>query len=121
MHVLLSDSTNAEDLGMSGSERDVGPVLYDIIRDAPGLVVVACFASHIHRIQQVADAADRTGRRVAFLGRSMLQSTAAARRCGYLDISDDEIVDIEEVDRLDPSRSWSSAPARRANRCRPCR
>jgi ribonuclease J len=102
VHVLLSDSTNAEDLGMSGSERDVGPVLYDIIRDAPGLAVVACFASHIHRIQQVADAADRTGRRVAFLGRSMLQSTAAARRCGYLDISDDEIVDIGDVERLDP-------------------
>lgn len=104
VHVLLSDSTNAEDLGMSGSERDVGPVLYDIIRDAPGLAVVACFASHIHRIQQVADAAGRTGRRVAFLGRSMLQSTAAARQCGYLDVSDDEIVDIGEVDRLDPSR-----------------
>ena len=53
VHVLLSDSTNAEDRGTTGSEREVGPVLDDIVRDAERMVVVACFASHIHRIQQV--------------------------------------------------------------------
>ncbi|HEY1330412.1 MAG TPA: ribonuclease J [Actinomycetota bacterium] len=103
IHVLLSDSTNAEDPGTTGSERTVGPVLYDIIRDAPRLVVVACFASHIHRVQQVCDAARRAGRKVAFLGRSMHQSTAAARELGYLDVPDSAVVLIEEVDRMDPA------------------
>jgi ribonuclease J len=103
VHVLLADSTNAEDRGSSGSEREVGPVLYDIVRDAKGLVVVACFASHVHRVQQVANAARRCGRQVAFLGRSMLQSTAAAREIGYLTIDEDDILDIDEVN--DQNRS----------------
>lgn len=103
VHVLLSDSTNAEDPGTSGSESSVGPVLRDIIRDAPRLAVVACFSSHIHRVQQVADAAIACGRRVAFLGRSMHQSVRAAREVGELHIADEHIVPIEEVERLDPS------------------
>jgi ribonuclease J len=102
IHLLLSDSTNAEDPGFAGSERSVGPVLYDIIRDAPRLVVVACFSSHIHRIQQVADAARRAGRVVAFLGRSMHQSVAAARANGYLDVDERDIVLIEDLTKLDP-------------------
>ncbi len=102
VHLLLSDSTNAEDPGFAGSERTVGPVLYDIIRDAPRLVVVACFSSHIHRIQQVVDAARRANRVVAFLGRSMHQSVAAAREHGYLRVDDRDVVPIEELDRMDP-------------------
>jgi ribonuclease J len=102
VHVFLSDSTNSEDPGFAGSERSVGPVLYDIIRDAPRLVVVACFASHIHRIQQVCDAAHQAERMVAFLGRSMHQSVAAARRLGYLDVDDRDVVPIEELEKLDP-------------------
>ena len=102
VHLLLSDSTNAEDAGFAGSERSVGPVLFGIMRDAPRLVVVACFASHIHRIQQVVDAARDVDRKVAFLGRSMLQSVAAARRLGYLLVEDEEIVPIEAVDAMDP-------------------
>jgi ribonuclease J len=103
VHLLLSDSTNAEDPGFAGSERSVGPVLYDIIRDAPRLVVVACFSSHIHRIQQVVDAARRAHRVVAFLGRSMHQSVAAARAHGYLELDDRDVVPIEDLKRLDPS------------------
>ena len=103
VHVFLSDSTNAEDPGMTLSERSVGPVLFDICRDARQLVVVACFASHIHRIQQVADAARRCGRKVAFLGRSMHQSVRASRSLGYLHIEDEDIVPIEDVDGMDPS------------------
>jgi ribonuclease J len=103
VHVLLSDSTNAEEPGMTRSERSVGPALYDIMRDARQLVVVACFASHIHRVQQVVDAARRTGRTVAFLGRSMHQSVAAARELGYLHVADDDIVPIEQVDGMDPA------------------
>ena len=59
VHVLLSDSTNAEEPGHTASERSVGPVLREIVENAPGIVVVACFSSHIHRTQQVVDAARR--------------------------------------------------------------
>jgi ribonuclease J len=102
VQVFLSDSTNSEDPGTAGSERTVGPVLYEILRDAPRLVVVACFASHIHRIQQVTDAARRSSRKVAFLGRSMHQSVKAARGVGYLDVPDEVIVLIESVEGMDP-------------------
>jgi ribonuclease J len=103
VHLFLSDSTNAEDPGLSGSERSVGPVLQDIVAGAGRLVVIACFASHIHRIQQVADAARACGRKVAFLGRSMHQSVAAAREHGYLQLAQEDIVAIEDVQRMDPS------------------
>jgi ribonuclease J len=102
VHLFLADSTNAEDPGNTGSERLVGPVLRDIIRDARRLVVVACFASHIHRMQQVVNAARVAGRKVAFLGRSMHQSVDAARALGYLDVPEDQIVLIEDVERMDP-------------------
>jgi ribonuclease J len=103
IHLFLSDSTNAEDAGSSGSERSVGPVLRAIVRDAPRLVVIACFASHIHRIQQICDAALGAGRKVAFLGRSMHQSVRASRSLGYLHVPEEEIVLIEEVERMDPA------------------
>jgi ribonuclease J len=103
VHVFLSDSTNAEDPGTTGSERLVGPVLFDIIRDARQLVVAACFASHIHRIQQIVNAATAAGRKVAFLGRSMHQSVKAARATGYLLVEDDAIVPIESLEELDPA------------------
>jgi ribonuclease J len=102
VQLFLADSTNAEDPGTAGSERTVGPVLFDIMRDAPRLVVVACFASHIHRVQQVANAARQTGRKVAFLGRSMHQSVNAARTNGFLDIPDEAIVLIEAAREMDP-------------------
>jgi ribonuclease J len=104
VHVFLSDSTNAEDPGITGSERTIGPVLRDIVRDAKRLVVVACFASHIHRIQQVANAAVASGRKIAFLGRSMHQAVGAARSLGYLDVPEQEVVPIEEVESLDPAK-----------------
>ena len=103
IHVFLSDSTNSEDPGSTGSERSIGPVLFDIIRDARELVVVACFASHIHRVQQVVNTAQKTGRKVAFLGRSMHQSVEAARKHGYLEVADDQVVLIEDVENMDPS------------------
>ncbi|HEX8100056.1 MAG TPA: ribonuclease J, partial [Actinomycetota bacterium] len=102
VHVFLADSTNAEEPGTTGSEREVGPVLYEIIRDAPRLVVVACFASHIHRIQQVVRAAVRANRKVAFLGRSMHQSVAAARELGYLDVPEESVIPIEALKEIDP-------------------
>ncbi|MEX0990724.1 MAG: ribonuclease J [Actinomycetota bacterium] len=104
VHVFLSDSTNAEEPGTIASERSVGPVLRDIVADAKRLVVLACFSSHIHRVQQAADAARESGRVIAFLGRSMHTSTRVARELGILHVEDKDIVDIEELERLDPSR-----------------
>jgi len=104
VHLLLSDSTNAEESGYTESERSVGPVLQDIISRAPQLVVVACFSSHIHRIQQVVNAARADERVVAFLGRSMLQSVEAARLLGILHVPEDDVIPIEDVEHRDPSR-----------------
>ncbi len=104
VHLLLSDSTNAEEAGYTSSERSVGPVLNQIVASAPSIVVIACFSSHIHRIQQAVNAARDNGRVVAFLGRSMHTSVAAARMLGLLHVDDADVVDIEEVDRLDPGR-----------------
>ncbi|MGH2723249.1 MAG: ribonuclease J [Actinomycetota bacterium] len=104
VHLLLSDSTNAEDPGTVPSERTVGPSLLQIFAGAQRLVVAACFASHVHRIQQICDAARAVGRKVAFLGRSMHQSTGQARALGYLDLPGDDVVDIEEIKHLPPER-----------------
>jgi ribonuclease J len=104
VHLLLSDSTNAEEAGYTTSERSVGPALQDIISRAPQLVVVACFSSHIHRIQQVVNAARTDERVVAFLGRSMHQSVEAARALGILHVPETDVIPIEEVEHRDPSR-----------------
>ena len=104
VHLLLSDSTNAEEAGYTDSERTVGPVLQRIVEHAPNIVVAACFSSHIHRVQQIVNAARANERVVAFLGRSMLNSVAAARRLGYLQIDDRDVIDIAEVADLDPGR-----------------
>jgi ribonuclease J len=104
VHLLLSDSTNAEDAGYTKSERSVGPVLREIVARAPQRVVVACFSSHIHRIQQVVNAARANERVVAFLGRSMHQSVDAARRLGLLTVPDADVILIEQVEEMDPSR-----------------
>jgi len=104
VHVLLSDSTNAEEPGHTASERSVGPVLHDIVQLAPAIVVVACFSSHIHRIQQVVDAALANQRVVCFLGRSMRNAVEAARRLELLTVDDHDVIQIEELDTIDPGR-----------------
>jgi ribonuclease J len=102
VHVMLSDSTGSERAGSVPSERTVGPALREIIEDARRLVVVACFASHIHRIQQICDAALSVGRKVAFLGRSMLNSVEQASRLGHIRVPDEDIVEIDRLGDLDP-------------------
>ena len=105
MRLLLSDSTNAEEEGHTESERRVGAVLADLFAAHPDKrIIVACFASHIHRIQQIADAAIANGRIVATLGRSMAKNVALARSMGLLHIPDDRLVDIEQIGDLDPRR-----------------
>jgi ribonuclease J len=102
VHVLLSDSTGAERVGTVPSERTVGPVLREIVEDAPRLVVAACFASHIHRIQQICDAARASGRKVTFLGRSMLNAVEQAGALGHLQIAEEDVVEIGSLGDLDP-------------------
>ncbi|NNN19232.1 MAG: ribonuclease J [Acidimicrobiaceae bacterium] len=100
VRLLLSDSTNAEEIGRSESESEVGKTLsrlFSISRDRR--IVVTCFSSHIHRIQQVANVAVASGRRVFTLGRSMGKNVALARRLGLLYIPDDHIFDIDQVSK----------------------
>jgi ribonuclease J len=105
VRLLLSDSTNAEEYGHTASERSVGRVLLDLFAAHPDKrVIMACFASHIHRIQQIADAAIANGRTVATLGRSMGKNVALARSMGLLSIPGDSLVDIERIGDLDPRR-----------------
>jgi ribonuclease J len=102
---LLSDSTNAERPGFTASERSVEPALDEIFRDAPGRIIVATFASLLSRIQQVVDCADRWDRRIAFAGRSMLESVEIARELGYLRIPEGLEIDLANVDRLPAHRA----------------
>ncbi|MBV8305008.1 MAG: ribonuclease J [Acidimicrobiia bacterium] len=104
VRLLLSDSTNAEEAGHAKSERYVGRVLQDLFAEYTGRrIVTACFASHLHRIQQIADAALGCGRTIATLGRSMGKNVALARQMGLLHIPDDRLVDIEKIDEFDPA------------------
>jgi ribonuclease J len=103
VRVLLSDSTNAEEAGTTKSESSVGHVLRDLFAAHAGKrIVTACFASHLHRIQQIADAAIGSGRIVATLGRSMGKNVALARDMGLIHIPEDRLVDIEKISALDP-------------------
>ena len=98
--LLLSDSTNATRPGFTQSEAAVGPSLRHIIKNAPGRVFVASFSSHIHRLQQICDAATAVGRKVVVTGRSMVTNTKVARQLGYLRIDEDDIIDAYDVDRI---------------------
>lgn len=98
--LLLSDSTNATVPGFTKSEAEVGPNLLHAIKNAPGRVFVASFSSHIHRLQQICDAARKCGRKVVVTGRSMLTNTRVARELGYLNIDDADIIDAFDIDNL---------------------
>jgi ribonuclease J len=105
IRLLLADSTNAEEEGHSRSERVVGRVLADVFAAHPGRrIIVTCFASHIHRIQQIANAAVANGRVVATLGRSMAKNVALARAMGLMHLADECIVDIEKIAEYEPGR-----------------
>lgn len=98
--LLLVDSTNAEVPGFVPSERDIAPVLNNVIANAPRRVIVASFASHIHRVQQVVDAAVQAERHIVFVGRSMVRNMAIAREMGYLSVPEGVIVSIDDIDTL---------------------
>ncbi|MGW3965285.1 ribonuclease J [Amycolatopsis sp. NPDC005003] len=98
------DSTNAEVPGFVMPERDIGPVLDDVIRRVDQRVIVACFASHVHRVQQVLDAAERHGRRIAFVGRSMVRNMGIAAELGLLNVPDGLLVDLDQASNLPESK-----------------
>ncbi|MGV9300333.1 ribonuclease J [Amycolatopsis sp. NPDC003676] len=98
------DSTNAEVPGFVMPERDIGPVVDDVIRKVDQRVIVACFASHVHRVQQVLDAAARHGRRVAFVGRSMVRNMGIAAELGLLNVPDGLLVDLDQASNLPESK-----------------
>jgi ribonuclease J len=105
IRLLLSDSTNADEPGHARSETSVGRVLYNLFHAHEGRrIVIACFASHIHRVQQIADAALTFGRKVATLGLSMKKNVRLAREMGLLRIPDHALVDIDDVADLPPGQ-----------------
>jgi ribonuclease J len=95
--LLLSDSTNAEIPGFVTPEREIGPVLDSIFAKATGRIIVASFASHVHRVQQVLDAAHAQNRVVAFIGRSMVRNMGIARDLGLLRIPPGLVVGLDEA------------------------
>ncbi|MBT2471320.1 ribonuclease J [Streptomyces sp. ISL-66] len=98
--LLLSDSTNAEVPGFVPPEREISNVLRTVFANANNRIIVASFASHVHRIQQILDAAHEYGRRVAFVGRSMVRNMGIARDLGYLKVPPGLVVDVKTLDDL---------------------
>ena len=102
--LFLCDSTNSEIPGVGPSESEVGPALHRLIRGAQGRVIVACFASNVDRVQQIIDAAVALGRRVSFVGRSMVRNMGIARELGYLRVADDDVLDIGAAEMMPADR-----------------
>jgi len=103
VRLLLSDSTNAEVPGFTQSESSVGATMRQIMREHEGArFIVASFASHLHRVQQVIEAALATGRNIALVGRSMINNVAIAREMGMIDLPSSRMVDIEDISRHAP-------------------
>jgi len=95
--LFMTDSTNAEVPGFTPTEKDIGPVIEQHIGQAQRRVIVASFASHVHRVQQVLDAAVKNGRKVAFVGRSMVNNMGIAAKLGYLDVPADTVIELKNV------------------------
>jgi ribonuclease J len=101
---LFSDSTNVERPGFTPSERAIVPRIEEICRSAPRRVILSCFASSIHRIQQIIDIAARVNRKVAFVGRSMVDNVEIAHSLEYLRIPDGMVVRSQDIRSFDPKR-----------------
>ncbi|OFW63333.1 MAG: hypothetical protein A2135_07830 [Actinobacteria bacterium RBG_16_67_15] len=105
VRLLLSDSTNAEVPGFVPSEASLSQPLYEIVVETTGRLVAACFSSHIHRVQQIVDAAVDAGRYVGFMGRSMVRNVPTAEELGLIDIPADSVLPLEELLRLPPEQT----------------
>lgn len=98
--LFMCDSTNAEVPGFVPSEANIGPVIESVFAQARGKIVVASFASHVHRVQQVLDAAYKYERKVCFVGRSMVRNMGIAEELGYLSVPEDTLVDLKNADSV---------------------
>ena len=99
---MLGDSTNAERPGVTGSERLVGEAFQQIIPRLEGRVLIACFASNVHRMQQAIDVAVQVGRKVAVVGRSMRKNMNISRNLGYVDVPEETLIRPNELDNYQP-------------------
>ncbi|UAL31202.1 ribonuclease J [Nocardioides rotundus] len=102
--LFLVDSTNAEVPGFTTAEKDISPVLDRVFAKSEQRIIVACFASHVHRVQQVLDAAVAHGRKVGWVGRSMVRNMGIAQDLGYLDVPPGVVVDAKELAELPPEK-----------------
>ncbi|WP_328529983.1 ribonuclease J [Nocardioides sp. NBC_00368] len=102
--LFLTDSTNAEVPGFTTAEKKIAPAIEQVFRESDQRIIVACFASHVHRVQQVLDSAVAHGRKVAYVGRSMVRNMQIAADLGYLHVPEDVIVDAKELAELPPER-----------------
>jgi ribonuclease J len=98
--LFLVDSTNAEVPGFTTAERDLAPAIDQVFRTAPRRIIVSSFASHVHRIQQVLDSAHEHGRKVAFVGRSMVRNMGVAEQLGYLKVAPKLVVPLKQLERM---------------------
>ncbi|KTF04785.1 MULTISPECIES: ribonuclease J [Trueperella] len=98
--LFMCDSTNAEVPGFVPSEANIGPVIESVFAQARGKIVVASFSSHVHRVQQVLDAAYKYERKVCFVGRSMVRNMGIAEELGYLSVPEDTLIDLKHADSL---------------------
>ncbi|MBO1759154.1 MULTISPECIES: ribonuclease J [Dermacoccus] len=98
--LFLTDSTNAEVPGFTTPEKDITPAIERVFEKAERRIIVACFSSHVHRVQQVLDAAEAHGRKVAMVGRSMVRNMTIAADLGYLKVPDNVLVDIKKLEQM---------------------
>ena len=102
--LFMVDSTNAEVPGFTTPERDINPALDRVFATSRQRLIVACFASHVHRVQQVLDAAVAHGRKVVYVGRSMLRNMGVARDLGYLHVPADTLIELRDIDDYRPDQ-----------------
>ncbi len=98
LDLFMADSTNAETPGFTTHERDIEPAMERVFGKAEKKLIVACFASHVHRVQQVMDAAVRHKRKVVYVGRSMVRNMTVARELGYLHVPENTLIDLKQID-----------------------
>ncbi len=102
--LLLVDSTNAETPGFTTAEKDVHPALERVFANAPKKIIVACFSSHVHRVQQVLDEAHRVRRKVCYVGRSMVRTMTIAAELGYLRVPADTLIALDDLENYPDDR-----------------
>ncbi|CAL8972283.1 Ribonuclease J [Propionicimonas sp. T2.31MG-18] len=98
LDLFMPDSTNAETPGFTTHERDIQPAMERVFAEAKQKLIVTCFASHVHRVQQVMDAAVRHGRKVVYVGRSMQRNMSVARELGYLHVPENTLIDLKQIE-----------------------